>query len=47
MNQNPYRIKLDKILVRRNIMGKYIIAWILGVPLSLLILIYLISHLFS
>jgi len=27
-------------------MGKYFIAWLLGVPAGLLILIYLFSHLF-
>jgi len=27
-------------------MGKYFIAWILGVPAGLLILIYLFAHLF-
>lgn len=28
------------------IMGKYFIAWLLGVPAGLLILIYLFMHLF-
>jgi len=28
------------------IMGKYFIAWLLGVPAGLLILIYAFSHLF-
>jgi len=27
-------------------MGKYVLAWILGVPFSLLVIIYLFSHLF-
>jgi len=27
-------------------MGKYFIAWLLGVPAGLLILMYLFSHLF-
>jgi len=27
-------------------MGKYIIAWVLGVPLSILLLIYLVSMFF-
>jgi len=27
-------------------MGKYFIAWLLGVPAGLLILIYVFSHLF-
>jgi hypothetical protein len=27
-------------------MGKYFIAWLLGVPAGLLILIYIFSHLF-
>jgi len=27
-------------------MGKYFIAWLLGVPASLLILIYLFTHIF-
>jgi hypothetical protein len=32
---------------RRNTrMGKYFIAWLLGVPAGLLILIYIFSHLF-
>jgi hypothetical protein len=25
-------------------MGKYVIAWLLGVPLSALVVVYLISH---
>lgn len=25
-------------------MGKYVIAWLLGVPLSVLALIYVVSH---
>jgi len=29
-----------------NVMGKYFIAWILGVPAGLLLLIYLFTHLF-
>lgn len=29
-----------------SVMLKYVIAWLLGVPLGLLVLIYLISHLF-
>jgi hypothetical protein len=28
------------------IVGKYVIAWLLGVPLSLLVVIYLASHTF-
>jgi len=27
-------------------MGRYLIAWLLGVPLSILALIYLITHVF-
>jgi len=27
-------------------MGKYFIAWLLGVPASLLVLIYLFTHIF-
>jgi len=27
-------------------MGKYLIAWLLGVPIGLLIVIYLIAHIF-
>ncbi|EGC99580.1 hypothetical protein B1M_35951 [Burkholderia sp. TJI49] len=27
-------------------MGKYLIAWLLGVPLGVLVLFYLITHLF-
>jgi len=27
-------------------MGKYFIAWLLGVPASLLILVYLFTHIF-
>jgi hypothetical protein len=26
------------------LMGKYLIAWLLGVPASILVLIYLVSH---
>jgi hypothetical protein len=25
-------------------MGRYLIAWLLGVPLSVLVVIYLVSH---
>jgi len=25
-------------------MGRYVIAWILGVPLSVLVVVYVISH---
>jgi hypothetical protein len=28
------------------LMGKYVIAWLLGVPAGLLILIYVFTHLF-
>jgi hypothetical protein len=31
---------------RRTEMGKYLIAWLLGVPIGLLIVIYLIAHIF-
>ncbi|CAG9253136.1 hypothetical protein BDI4_380007 [Burkholderia diffusa] len=27
-------------------MGKYLIAWLLGVPLGVLVLFYLVTHLF-
>jgi len=27
-------------------MGKYLIAWLLGVPVGLLVLFYLITHIF-
>jgi len=27
-------------------MGKYLIAWLLGVPVGLLVLFYLITHVF-
>lgn len=36
---------LKYVIIRRFTM-KYVIAWLLGVPLGLLILIYLISHIF-
>jgi hypothetical protein len=29
---------------RRNIMGKYFLAWLLGVPFFVLVLIYLFFH---
>jgi hypothetical protein len=29
-----------------NEMGKYLIAWLLGVPIGVLVLIYLIMHVF-
>jgi hypothetical protein len=29
---------------RRYIMGRYVLAWLLGVPLSLLVIIYLIFN---
>jgi hypothetical protein len=29
---------------RDEIMGKYVLAWLLGVPLSVLAVIYLLSH---
>jgi hypothetical protein len=25
-------------------MGKYVIAWLLGVPLTVLVLVYVVSH---
>jgi hypothetical protein len=25
-------------------MGKYVVAWLLGVPLSLLVVVYVVSH---
>lgn len=31
---------------QENVMGKYFIAWILGVPAGLLLLIYVFTHLF-
>ncbi|CAM2179571.1 hypothetical protein BLAT2472_40608 [Burkholderia latens] len=27
-------------------MGKYLIAWLLGVPIGVLVLFYLVTHLF-
>ncbi len=33
-------------LERRPDMGKYFIAWLLGVPAGLLVLIYVFTHLF-
>jgi len=30
---------------QENVMGKYFLAWILGVPAGLLLLIYLFTHL--
>jgi hypothetical protein len=32
--------------IRRNRMRKYVFAWLLGVPLGLLVLIYAFTHLF-
>jgi hypothetical protein len=32
--------------VEDNDMGKYLIAWLLGVPLGVLVLFYLVMHLF-
>lgn len=32
--------------VEDNDMGKYLIAWLLGVPIGLLVLFYLVTHLF-
>jgi hypothetical protein len=29
---------------RRNAMGKYFLAWVLGVPATVLVLIYLLMH---
>ena len=29
---------------KENVMGKYFIGWLLGVPLGLLVLIYLFMH---
>ncbi|MBB3222383.1 hypothetical protein FHS02_003202 [Massilia umbonata] len=34
----PYRYHIE----RRRIMGKYLLAWLLGVPAVVLVLIYLI-----
>ena len=28
------------------IMGRYLIAWLLGVPISILVVIYIVTHLF-
>jgi hypothetical protein len=29
---------------RRNVMGKYFLAWVLGVPATVLVLVYLLMH---
>ena len=33
-------------LIMEDLMGKYFLAWLLGVPASLLVLIYLFTHIF-
>jgi hypothetical protein len=33
-------------MMMENHMGKYFLAWLLGVPASLLVLIYLFTHIF-
>lgn len=37
---------MDVIFMEDFFMFKYLIAWLLGVPLGLLIIIYLVSHIF-
>ncbi len=32
--------------ITEDFMGKYFIAWLLGVPASLLVLVYLFTHIF-
>jgi len=39
-------IALPSLSFLESDMGKYFIAWLLGVPAGLLILIYLFAHLF-
>jgi hypothetical protein len=35
---------LSLAILEENIMGRYILAWLLGVPLTLLVIIYLIFN---
>lgn len=43
--QKPFRSIGEHAYLRRTIMGKYLIAWLLGVPAGLLVLIYVFTHL--
>jgi hypothetical protein len=31
-------------LIRRAVMGKYLLAWLLGVPAVVLVVVYLLAH---
>jgi hypothetical protein len=42
--RRPFSRLLPRI--RRSCMRKYVFAWLLGVPLGLLVLIYAFTHLF-
>ena len=36
----------ESVIEEDRIMGRYMIAWLLGVPLSILALIYVLTHMF-
>ncbi|MBM2652494.1 MULTISPECIES: hypothetical protein [Burkholderia] len=42
----PPRCVLHRGHAEDHDMGKYLIAWLLGVPLGVLVLFYLVTHLF-
>jgi hypothetical protein len=43
--QAPFDVKKHDVLSAKEvIMGKYFLAWLLGVPAGLLVIIYLIMH---
>ncbi len=41
-----YATPLSNPTNQENVMGKYFLAWILGVPAGILVLVYLFTHLF-
>ena len=45
----PFAIRwvhVNHCSITEDFMGKYFIAWLLGIPASLLVLIYLFTHIF-
>jgi hypothetical protein len=44
--RHPYQARFNEptILQPENDMGRYVLAWLLGVPATVLVLVYLILH---
>jgi hypothetical protein len=40
----PTAIELNRGGARRYMMGKYLIGWLMGVPMIVLVVIYLLNH---